>query len=139
MIRSILTVVVGILAGSFAMFALEWVGHQLVPPPAALDLSNMEALKAYVATAPPKVFIALLAAWAGGGFAGGFVAALLAARRRAAHAIAVGAIQSGLAVAQLVMIPHPTWVAVVGIGVFVPFAWLGGRPFAGAPDSPGAA
>ena len=127
MIRSILTVLVGLIAGSVTVFALEWVGHRIQPPPAGLDLQNMEALKAYVSTAPPVVFVLLLAAWAGGGFVGGLVAAMLAARKRVAHALAVGSIQTILAVVQLVMIPHPIWVAVVGVLCFVPFAWFSGR------------
>ena len=135
MIRSFLTIVVGILVGSLTVFLLGWVGHLLVPPPAGVDLSIPETLMDYVETAPPAFFLVLLASWAGGAFAGGFAAALLAARQRSWHAIGVGSIQTLLAIFQLVMIPHPTWVAISAVTLFVPFAWLGGQPLSGTPDA----
>ncbi|MEZ5314160.1 MAG: hypothetical protein R2862_11190 [Thermoanaerobaculia bacterium] len=136
MIRSILTVLVGLLVGSLAGFLLGLLGNRLMPPPAGLNLANPEALAAYVASAPPAVFLKMMAVWAGGAFAGGFAAALLAARQRSWHAIAVGAIQMFLALAQMAMIPHPAWVVVSGATLFIPFAWLGSRLLVGTPDAP---
>lgn len=126
MIRGILAVLVGIFAGSATVWVLELAGHLLYSPPAGLDLENLEALKQYVASAPTGMFLALLAAWAGGAFVGGSVAALLSQRRRGAHALAVGALQTVFAVIQFGMIPHPLWFMVLGVTVFLPFAGLGG-------------
>jgi len=126
MIRSILTVIVGILAGSASVWLLELAGHRLYPPPAGLDLENLEALKQYVASAPTGMFLALLAAWAGGAFVGGGVAALLSERRRAVHALVVGAAQTAFAVIQFTMIPHPLWFMLLGVAIFLPSAALAG-------------
>ena len=136
MIRSLLTVIVGLVVGSLAVFVLGWVGNRFVPVPEGLDPANPEALVAYLAGAPPAVFLKLLAVWAGGAFAGGFTAALLAARQRSWHAIAVGSLQTLLALAQFGMIPHPLWVEISAVALFVPFAWLGSRLLVGTPDAP---
>jgi hypothetical protein len=135
MMRSLLTVISGLIIGRFAIRLFEWIGHKVVPPPVDLKIENFDALRAYVASAPPKVFYLLLAAWAGGAFVGGFVAGLVAERRKELHAFVVGLIQTALAGWQLSMIPHPTWVVVIGLTLFVPFAWLGGRILAGEPEA----
>lgn len=126
MIRSILTVIVGILAGSVAVWVLEMAGHHFYPPPAGVDLQNVEAFKQHVAGAPTGMLLSVLAAWAGGAFVGGLVAALLSERRRGVHALAVGALQTVLALVQFTIIPHPLWFMVLGVTIFLPFAGLGG-------------
>ena len=126
MIRSILTVIVGILSGSATVWVLQLAGHRLYPAPAGVDLNNIEALKQYVATAPTGMLLSVLAAWAGGAFVGGLVAALLSESRRGLHALAVGALQTAFAVAQFTMIPHPLWFMILGVTIFLPLAGLGG-------------
>jgi hypothetical protein len=62
--------------------------------------------------------------------AGGYVAAWLAPSARAAHAVIVGTIQTGLTLAAFLTLRNsttPTWLWVVGMTLTVPSAWLGGR------------
>lgn len=126
MIRGILSIIVGILAGVVTILLLELAGHHFYPPPAGLDPQNVEAFQQYVATAPAGMLLSILAAWAGGAFVGGGVAALLSERRRNWHALAVGAIQTMLAIAQFSMVPHPFWFMVLGVTIFLPMAGLAG-------------
>ena len=63
------------------------------------------------------------------------MAALLSERRRGLHGLAVGAVQTALAVAQLTMIPHPLWFMVVGVTMFLPLAGLGGLLVGREPDA----
>ena len=135
MIRSILSVIVGILAGVVTILVLEMAGHFFYPPPAGLDPQNVEAFKEFVAAAPMGMLASVLIAWAGGAFVGGLVAALLSERRRGLHGLAVGAVQTALAVAQLTMIPHPLWFMVVGVTMFLPLAGLGGLLVGREPDA----
>lgn len=134
MIRSILTVIFGVLTGSVTVWVLELAGHKFFPAPAGVDLQNIEALKQYVATSPTGMLLSILVAWAGGAFVGGLVAALLSERRRGLHALAVGALQTTLAAAQFAVIPHPTWFVVLSLTVFLPFAGLGGLLVGREPD-----
>ena len=134
MIRSILSVIVWLLAGVVTIFLLEAVGHRFYPPPAGLDPTNVEAFKEAVAAAPAGMLIAVLVAWAGGAFVGAAVAALLSERRRAWHALAVGAVQTALASAQFAMVPHPLWFMVLGTTIFLPVAALAGLLVGREPD-----
>lgn len=134
MIRSILSVIVGVLAGTVTIFLLEMAGHRLYPPPPGLDPTNVEAFEALIASAPVGMLLSVLVAWAGGAFVGGFVAALLSERRRVLHGLAVGGIQTLLAVAQLSMIPHPLWFTVLGLSIFLPIAGLAGLLVGREPD-----
>ena len=62
--------------------------------------------------------------------AGGYVAAWLAPGARVAHAVIVGAIQTGLTLAAFLTMRNtttPTWLWVVGMVITVPSAWIGGR------------
>ncbi len=126
MIRSILTVIVGVLGGSVVIWVLERAGHRFFPAPAGLDLQDLEVLKQYVASAPTAMFLALLGAWAGGAFVGGGIAALLSERRRGLHALAVGAFQTLFAALQFSMVPHPLWFVVLGLTIFLPVTGLAG-------------
>ena len=127
MMRSTITVLVGILLGRLTTGLLGMVGHALYPPPADLALEGMdEAWRQFMAGAPTGMFLALLLAGAGGAFVGGLVAALLSERRRILHALAVGAIQTGFAAVQFQMVPHPLWFTVLGVTVLLPAAGLAG-------------
>jgi hypothetical protein len=62
--------------------------------------------------------------------AGGFVAARLAPRARVAHALLVGAIQTGLTLAAFLTLNDgttPTWLWITGMVLTVPAAWVGGQ------------
>ncbi|MEO8195947.1 MAG: hypothetical protein ABI689_04410 [Thermoanaerobaculia bacterium] len=135
MIRSILSVIVGILAGRMTIWLLGIGIHQLYPPPAGLDLQDLEAFRQYVAGEPTGMMLAVLASWAGGAFVGGLVAAVLSESRRSWHSLAVGGIQTALAAAQFSMIPHPLWFSVLGLTIFLPLAGLAGLVVGREPDS----
>lgn len=127
MMRSLITVIVGVLLGRITTGLAGRVGGALYPPPAGLELdATGEAWRAFLAAAPTGMFLALLAAGAAGAFVGGLIAALLAERRRVLHALSVGAVQTALAVVQFRMVPHPDWFMVLGVTVLLPCAAAAG-------------
>ena len=135
MMRSVITVIVGILLGRITTGVLGLAGQALYPPPAGLELDGTgEAWRAYLGSAPPGMFLALLAAGVGGAFVGGLVAALLSERRRILHALAVGALQTVFAVVQFRLVPHPLWFMVLGVTVLLPVAGLAGLLVGREPD-----
>jgi hypothetical protein len=136
MMRSLLTVISGLVSGMLAGRFVLFLGRNVAPPPADLNPGDLEAVKRFVAAAPTDYFVLLLAAWAVGAFVGGLVAGLLAPNHRVWHAVAVGMVQAAVAAVQLLAIPHPPWVVMSALALFVPIAWLGGRLFSGAPDIP---
>jgi hypothetical protein len=67
----------------------------------------------------------VLAAFASGTFAGGYLAARVAGRAPLLHAGIVAALFFLGSVMNLRTLPgHPTWFAVVNLAMFAPIAWL---------------
>jgi hypothetical protein len=126
MFKNILAVLLGLVASSFIIFALEILGHIIYPAPANLDLNDMEALKAFTSSAPPIVFVLVIIAYALGSFVGGIIAAAIAIKNKMTKAITVGGILMGLGAYNLFMIPHPVWTIIISIFLFIPCSWLGG-------------
>lgn len=126
MVKNILSIIMGLAASSFIIFALEVLGHIIYPLPPDLDLNNMEAVKAFTGTAPPIVFVLVIIAYAVGSFVGGLVAAAIAVNNKMTKAITVGGILMGLGAYNLFMIPHPVWTIIISIFLFIPCSWMGG-------------
>jgi hypothetical protein len=115
MLRSVLSVVVGVLIGSLLILGVEMLGHAVFPPAAGLDPANPESLKAV----PAGAMLTVIAAWFAGAFGGG-VSASLIAKRWAPAAWVVAATILLLAGATMAGLPHPTWMiagAIVSTGL----------------------
>lgn len=127
MVRTVISIVVGILASMVMIILLELIGHAIYPPPLNTDGNYQEALKIYFAGAPAGLFAIILLAYALGSFVGGCVAAMIAKEKKANRAMSVGGIMMGLGVFNLVSLPHPTWVLFAAVFAFLPFSHLGGK------------
>ncbi|MEM8816154.1 MAG: hypothetical protein AAFX56_17765 [Pseudomonadota bacterium] len=126
-----LTKVVAVLAGIVAAFAaiaiIQSIGHAVIPPPADLDVSDIEAFREWMATLPVAAFLFVLAAYYGGAFLGSFVAGWIAGLRSLIYPAIVGGLVLAGTIANLMTIPHPLWfslLALIGIPVC---AYFGGR------------
>ena len=126
MLKNILAVVLG-LATSFAIILVfEIVQHIIYPPPANLDMNDMEAVKAFSSTAPPVIFTLVIIAYALGSLLGGLVAAARAANNRMTKSIMVGGILMGFGAYNRFMMPHPVWTILISLFLFIPCSYLGG-------------
>ncbi len=76
---------------------------------------------------PLGAMVFVILAYAAGSFGGGWVAARLAAARKLRHALVVGGVLMLAGVSNLVTIPHPTWMVIATLVVFLPLAYAGGR------------
>lgn len=120
MARRILGFVLGLLAAGVVVMLVESLGSTAFPPaegfdPTAPDLDLV-----------PFGAIALVGlAWALGPLAGGLVATLVGRPPGPVPALALGGLFTLADVANLVMIPSPTWLWVVGIAAPLPCAWIG--------------
>jgi len=125
--RKILAVVAGVILAGIVTYAVQAIGHQVYPPPEGLDMKNMEAMKAYVATLPMGALLFVLLAYILGSFAGGWLAAKIARTSQIHLPLTVGGVQLFFGIINLVMIPHPIWFAIASVIVFLPAAYLGGK------------
>lgn len=128
--RTILAVILGVIAMSICVGAVEWIGHQLYPLPAGLDFKNPETLKGFIAQLPVAALLFVLAGWTLGSLVGGYIAARISRLHKRGAALSIGIAMILLVIMNMLMIPHPLWMSVLGVTLPVPFALLG-RKFAG--------
>ena len=127
MVRNLIAVVTGVLAGGMVVAILEGIGHAIFPPPPGLDVSNPQSLAGVMDQIPLGAKLAVSVAWALGSLAGGFLAAKMCGSRHVLMALLVGAVLLAGGGYTLVTIPHPVWMAALGVLVPLPMAWLGAR------------
>jgi hypothetical protein len=90
MLRKILAVVLGIVAAVIIIIAIEALGHAIYPPPGDLDITNREAMEAYVAGLPLAALLFVMVAWIAATFAGGLLACFIAKQMPLIYASIVG-------------------------------------------------
>jgi hypothetical protein len=125
--RTILGMLLGVVTMMFTVYAFEFLGHALYPPPAGLDPKNPDHLRMNIAAAPVGAMAMLVLAWAAGAFVGGWVAARIARHARAA-AIAVALFVMAGVASMTVMVPeHPRWVSLLGFLLPIPLALIAAK------------
>ncbi len=125
--RNILSVIVGLIASFFVIEGIEIVGYKIYPPTTNLNFNNPDSFREYISNAPNSVFFLIILGYALGSLAGGFVASVIASINKMTKAIAVGGVLMGLGLFNLFNIPHPLWVIISALIVFIPCAYLGGK------------
>ena len=76
--RKIFAVVLGVIAAVVLIIAIEALGHSLYPLPAGIDVTDTEAMKAYVMTLPVAALLIVMAAWIVATLVGGLIACFIA-------------------------------------------------------------
>jgi hypothetical protein len=128
LLRSVVAVIAGIIAGGALNMAIIVAGPALIPPPAGVDMTTAEGLQAGMQLLQPKHFVAPFLAHALGTLSGSFVAALIAVAHRQIAAYAIGCLFLAGGIAASRMIPAPTWFVTLDlVAAYIPMAWLGHR------------
>ncbi len=126
--RQFLAPVAGVVVGSLVVAAVEWLGHAAYPAP-TLNLDDVAAMRAEIARLPIGALFFVLAGWWLGALAGTATAVRLAGRRPWLHAGIVGVVMVAAVAANLAVIPHPAWFAVLGVAGVVAACWVAGASF----------
>ncbi|HEX7121674.1 MAG TPA: hypothetical protein VF178_04825 [Gemmatimonadaceae bacterium] len=124
-IRSLLAVSIGTIAGWVVIFLVQNISSGMYSLPAGVDVSTPEALARAMSLLPIGAFLMVLLSYAAGSAVGGAVAARIAPRARIGHAVVVGLLLTLVGLINLSYFRHPTWFIVVNVPEFVVFAWLG--------------
>lgn len=126
--RLMLAVIAGLFVGSIVNMALVMLSGHVIPPPAGVDTTTTEGLKAAMPLFEPKHFVFPFLAHAVGTLVGAFVATLATPGRTGGPAWAVGALFLIGGIAAVAMLPSPLWFTVVDlVFAYLPMAWLGHR------------
>jgi hypothetical protein len=126
-IRLTLAVVAGVVCAFALIATIEAVGHAVYPPPRGVDFSKAEEARRALAGLPAGALWLVIAAWTSGSFGGGVVAALIARPSPRLVAGVVGVFVLVATIANLILLPHPTWVSIAGVAGVVAGAWAAGR------------
>lgn len=111
MVRNIVAIVVGLVAGFLVAAGGLALGNYIYPVPEDLNTADIEAMKAFLSKAPVGQLLFVIASE----FAGATVAITLTgiiARHQIICGVLVGIFFLGAAVVNLISIPHPQWMAV---------------------------
>ena len=127
-IQNILAVITGIIVGSVVNMRIVMISGFVIPPPEGVDVTNMEGLKASLHLFKPKHFVMPFLAHALGTLTGALLAGIIASNHKMKFSLGVGAFFLIGGIANVFMLPSPTWFAILDLmGAYVPMAWLGGK------------
>ncbi len=127
MIRNILAIVIGILAGGFFNMAMVQVSHLVYPLPTGVDPNDFDAFREHVEAngMPTGSLLMVLFAHVGGSFVSGLVCGLIAKPRWYLAAALMGGFWMAGGITMLTLLPCPTWFAIADTLLYVPCALLG--------------
>ncbi len=132
MARFIIAIVSGVVIAVALVFAVIIIGHKIFPTVPMTASTDPEQIKAAIDSLPIGALIFPPLSWFVGAFGGGIVAALIAREHDFIVASIVSAFILIAAITTLLEIPHPFWVALLGIALIVSAPWLAVRATAAA-------
>lgn len=125
MFRSIGATLAGLVAAALVVGLVESFSSSIYPAPPGLAMTDKVAMEAYMRSLPMGALIMVLVAWFDGTMAGAFLASLLTGGQERWPALVVAASMLAGALFTMMEIPHPPWMAMVGISLFFPAAEAG--------------
>ena len=112
--------VVGLLAAGLVVWLVESVGQRAFPPGAGFDPTQPD-----LSRVPLMAIVSVALAWILGPLVGGLVTTVVGRPRGPLPALVVGLFFLAADLGNLVMIPSPWWLWLVGLLAPLPAAWLG--------------
>ena len=127
-IRNILAVIAGLAAGSAVNMGLVMVGAKIIPPPAGVDVTDVESIKSAIHLFEFKHFIVPFFAHALGTLVGAVAAVIIAASYKMILMLVIGGFFLLGGIINVIMLPSPPWFVVVDlVGAYLPMAWFGAK------------
>ena len=118
MLRIILGVIAGIIAGSVCVWGVETVNHILHPYPADMKAGDMEAFKSYIENLPFLGKFIVIVGYALGALVSGFISTKVAKNGKSTAAIICGFIFLSFTIYNMTVLPTPVWFWVLGVLVW---------------------
>jgi hypothetical protein len=134
--RSLLGVLAGLVVGMVLVALVETLGMRLIPPPPGMDPTDPASIAAAMRHLPTGSFLFVLAAWFLGAGVGTSTAMRFARSDARWPGLVVGGVILAATLYNLWTIPHPVWVAAVGVAGIIVITLAAARP-RGAAAGPG--
>ena len=127
-LRNILAVIAGCIAGSAVNMGIVMISGSIIPPPEGADVTTMEGLQASMHLFEPKHFLMPFLAHALGTFVGALIAALIATNHKMKFALGIACFFLAGGITNVFLLPSPTWFTILDLaGAYFPMAYLAGR------------
>jgi len=126
MVKRILSVVLGLICAFVLILSLEMINSLFYAPPEGVDFKTPVAMRAFIDALPVTAFLLVLLGFILGTFIGSLVAVMVSKSGNLVPAMLVGVILMVANMADLYLIQHPLWFAVLSTAVYLPMAYLGG-------------
>jgi hypothetical protein len=126
-LRAILAVVAGVVVGFAVVMAIEMLSTVIFPLPEGVDPMDESAMREIMADIPTGAMVLVLAAWLLGTLAGVATAIRLHPARARWPGLVVAGLLAAATVANLLMLPHPVWMAVAAPAALIAGLLLGLR------------
>lgn len=126
MIKKIIAVPAGVLAGGLGIYLIETLGHKLYPLPAGIDRNDMDAMASYVSTAPFMALFFVILAYAVGALLSGYISTKVSADGKMIYALICGLVFLLQTIYMMYIMPTSAWFWVAGVLVWS-LVWVGYR------------
>jgi hypothetical protein len=127
-VRNILAIIAGLIAGSFVNMGIIMISGSIIPPPEGVDNTTMEGLKAGMHLFQPKHFLFPFLAHSIGTFAGALLTAIIAIKSKMLYAVIIGAFFMIGGIINILMLPSPTWFTIVDlVFAYYPMSYFAGK------------
>ena len=125
--RKIFAVVLGVIAAVVLIIAIEALGHSLYPLPASIDVTDTDAMKAYVTTLPVTALLIVMAAWIVATLVGGLLACFIARETPLIYSAIIGGLVLLGTIINLMSLPHPLWFSITSVLAIIATIFITGR------------
>jgi hypothetical protein len=122
--RNIIAGIFGIIFGVFFIGIIEWAGNALFPSEMPFP-ENKEEWELYMEQLPSMAKFCVILAYAAGGFIAAVVATLIQGRTFYRPAMVATVVLQLFAWLNMMSLPHPFWMWVMGSVPIIPMGWIG--------------
>ena len=127
-VKNIAAVIIGVVVGSFVNMGIIMLSPSIIPPPAGVNPTDMESLKASMHLFETKHYIFPFLAHALGTLVGAFIAAKIAVSHKMKFALGISAFFMIGGITNAFMLPSPVLFIIMDLaGAYIPMGWLGGK------------
>jgi len=127
-LKNIISVVIGVVAGSIVNMGIVMISGFVIPPPEGADVTTMEGLQASLHLFEPRHFIMPFLAHALGTLAGALLAGLIAANNKMKFSVGIGVFFLAGGITNAFMLPGPIWFTVLDMTVaYLPMGFIAGK------------
>lgn len=123
----VLAIVAGLATMMVVVAGVDFISHQIFPPPEGMNLQDKAAMNAYVESAPISALVLLPIGWVLGAFAGSFVGSSICRAKGRLIFFIVAILTLSAGVLNMIMISATPWYFWLIAAFIFPGALLGSR------------